>query len=168
MAQYYKGKKTFAEHLKQILWHILYPIFPYVRDGLLKLKIVHHSGRQNFYLGHLSPNYTIEHYKERLRKHNFHHHVVAWEDEGEILVLRKHDSFRWQHHLRLFEDREIRGHYELTPESNPIDHFFEKDFRDAREQFRFYLGDMLIEDESRYTKSHNLPDASTAFPYNGK
>jgi hypothetical protein len=168
MAYYYKGKKTFSEHLKQIFWHFVYPFFPTLRDGLIRLKLIHHNGRQPFYLGHLAPNFTIEHFRSHLLKHGFHNHFVAWYDDGQVLSLRKHDSFRFQHHLRLFEDGEIRGHYEFTPEGHPIKHFLEEGMVPAKKDFKSYLGAMLVEDTSGYIKSHNLPEASTGSPYNGK
>lgn len=167
MLHYYKGKKSLPDHIKQFFWHFIYPVFPFLRDTLLKYKIIHHYGRQPFYLGHLSPNYTVEHFLEHMRKHGFHNHIVAWYDEGQILSLRKHDSFKYQHHLRLFEDKEIRGHYELTPEAHPFDHFFEKGMVPAKEDFRSYLGSLLVEDASGYTISHSAPDASTGSPNKG-
>ncbi len=164
MSNHYQGKKTFSENLKQIFWHAIYPIFPYLRDGLVKTGILHHHGRQPFYLGHLAPNFTTEKLIEHLHKQGFHRHVVAWHDDGEILSMRKHDSFQYQHHIRLFDDKEIRGHFELTPESKPFDHFFEKGMVPAKEDFKKYLGDYLVEDASTYTISHKASDALITSP----
>ncbi len=164
MSHYYKGKKSFSEQLKQIFWHFIYPVFPYLRNGLLKLKIIHHHGRQPFYLGHLAPNITTDKFVEHLHAHGFHRHIVAWHDDGEVLSFRKHDSFKYQHHIRLFKDKEIRGHFELTPECHPFDHFFEKGMVPAKEDFKKVLGSYLVEDASTYTISHKAPDASITSP----
>ena len=164
MSYYYKGKKSFSEHLKQLIWHPLYPVFPYIRDAFLKLKIVHHHGRQPFYLGHLAPNITKEKFIEHLHAHGFHKHFVAWHDDGEVLSMRKHNTFKYQHHIRLFKDNEIRGHYELTPECHPFGHFFEKEMVPATEDFKRYLGSLLIEGPSTYTISQRAPEASMTSP----
>ncbi len=168
MAHYYKGKKSFSEHLKQLLWHMIYPIFVPTQTVLLRLGIIHHSGRQPFHIGHLAPNYTKEAFIERLHKQDFHRHFVAWHDQGQLISMRRHVSFEFQYHIRLFDDKEIRGHYEMTPEGHPFDHFLEKGMVAANEAFKNYLGAMLVEDASGQTTSQRAPEASTTSPYNGK
>ncbi len=164
MPHYYKGKKSFSEHLKQIIWHLIYPIFVPVRDTLVRLHLISHHGRQPFLIGHLAPNHTVEQLIEHLHEKGFHKHFVAWHDEGQLISMRRHDNFKYQHHLRLFDDKEIRGHFELTPECHPLKHFLEEEMIPAREEFKNYLGKFLVEADEGKTTSHRAPEASTTSP----
>lgn len=132
------------DRFKASFWAAFAPLFPLVRDALLRIGVIRHNMRQNFLLGHLAPGRTVHGLIEHLKAHGFHHHRVAWVDRDEVAGLRKLASFHWQYHLRVFVDREIRVHYEYTPESRPIDHLTEVGLEHRREDFLRFLGDWVV------------------------
>lgn len=127
------------DHLKQIVWRMLYPVFPLLKFSLS----VFHAGRQRYHLGWLAPGKSLEDLKAHLAKQGFGNHFVAWDDSGQVLSWRKFDGFDWQYHLRVFDDGEIRGHYEKTPESAPIDHFSETGEEPRTPEFLAFFGDLI-------------------------
>jgi len=127
-----------------MVWKIIYVVYPPVLRILEKLHF--HYVRQDFYWGRLNPKYTQEGFKNFLLKKSFYPAILAWKDPGEILNLRLIDNKVFQHHIRLFDDGEIRGHYEYSSEGNPFFHIFGVGCRDDREFFRSLLGDYLISD----------------------
>lgn len=131
-----------------IWWYLIYPVFPYVRDFLIKIHLISHRGRQPYHLGWLRRGVHIRELEEYLHKQGFGNHFIAWVDQGQVLGLRKHDGFKYQYHLRVFRDGEICGHYEEAPEADPIEHFNEKVFEERKEQFRLWLGDYLAYQKS--------------------
>lgn len=132
------------DRLKAFFWAKFAPLFPHVRDGLLWLGVIRHNIRQNFLIGYLAPGRTVQGLIDHLRQHGFDHHHVAWIDRDEVVGLRKLVNFHWQYHLRVFVDREIRVHFEYTPESRPIDHMLEAHFEHRREDFLKFLDDWIV------------------------
>ncbi len=118
---------------KKIIWKIMYRIWPPVVRFLELVKI--HNSRQAFLLGHLSQNYNLESFKKFLLEQGFEFNVLAYRDPGEILAMRKLDSLKYQYHIRLFNDGEIRGHYEYAPEAKPISHSFSTLMEPRKEYF---------------------------------
>ena len=118
---------------KKIIWKIMYHIWPPVVRFLELVKI--HNSRQAFLLGHLSQNYNLESFKKFLLEQGFEFNVLAYRDPGEILAMRKLDSLKYQYHIRLFNDGEIRGHYEYAPEAKPISHSFSTLMEPRKEYF---------------------------------
>lgn len=51
---------SFSERLKQFLWNIIFPAFPYIRDGLLKFGIIRHGIRQEYHIGWLRPGRELK------------------------------------------------------------------------------------------------------------
>ncbi len=144
-----------ADRVKYLIWRFYTPFHPLVRDASLAVGIVKHSGRQPFILGHIAPQYTIEEVVMHLvRKHGFGNHFIAWNDEGEAVSLRRVVGFRYQYHVRIFTDGEIRGHFEYTPEYRPIQHMQEKGFEDRREEFLAFLGERIIATDKRDSFKH--------------
>ena len=84
---------------------------------------------------------------------------MAWADTGQVLSWRKLESFDYQYHLRVFKDGEIRGHYEFTPESKPVEHFVEINEQARIEEFRKFLGNYIVQ---RKHISHLKPDVNIA------
>jgi hypothetical protein len=128
------------DKVKQGFWRLIFPIFPYVRNAALRLHIVKHTvARQDFHIGYLAPDKTAEDLEIHLRSQGFDEDGIAWIDKGESVGLRRRVSFRYQYHLRLFSDGEFRGHYELTPEYNPIGHLAEWEFFERTDEFLEFL-----------------------------
>jgi len=138
---------TFWDKIKQKIWRQLYPKFPQIQRFFLHLGL-HEKGRQRYHLGWLAPDRTLEELKRHLhRKWSFGNHFVAWTDEGQVLSWRKLADFDDQYHLRVFEDGELRGHFEYTPEGHPVDHFIEKGEVDKTEDFLEFLGDFVVQEK---------------------
>ena len=138
----------FRDSAKWYLWHyIVTPVFPKIRNTLVKLRIVKHAYRQNWHIGWLAPGRSLEAFKDYLHTQGFGNHFIAWVDSDEVLSFRKLDGFSYQYHLRVFKDNEIRGHYEKTPEAHPIQHFNEDTFEPRTEAFKKWLGDWVVDQE---------------------
>lgn len=138
---------TFTERLRQSLWSfVIYPVFPWFERSF---NFLHEKHRQPFHLGWIAPGRTIEDLKEHLSTEwGFGNHFVGWTDSGQVLSWRKLTSFREQYHIRVFEDGEIRGHYELTPEAAPIRHFRSVGQSARTENFMSFLGPLITTTEN--------------------
>jgi hypothetical protein len=136
---------TSFDRLKQKIWRHIYRFFPSIQKFVLSLGL-HEKARQKFHIGYLAPGKTLEGLKRHLHeKWGFGNHFVAWTDSGQVLSWRKLADFNDQYHLRVFEDGEIRGHYELTPEGHPVEHFIEKGETEKKEDFLKFLGDFVVQ-----------------------
>lgn len=144
-------KLVWHDRLKASFWRRFAPLFPYAQLTLIRIGILRHDIRQHFLIGHLAPGKTIHGLMEHLRRHGFRKHRIAWIDRDEILGMRKLVNFHWQYHLRVFIDREIRVHYEYTPESKPIDHLREVGMEQRREEFLAFLGEWVVDLEQKNT-----------------
>ena len=137
-----KHFKTF----KQLVWFPIKPIFPFFRNLVIKLGIVKVPiGRQHFHIGYLKPDMDHTKLGQHLQTHKFNHQLMAFIDPDEVLGMRKladHDA-RFQYHVRIFADGEVRGHFEKTPEDFPFDHLHEIGFEDRYEDFLAFLGDHI-------------------------
>lgn len=133
---------TIIQRLKQKFWRLIYPTFKWMEHVALPL---HEKKRQPFHIGWLHPNKSLSDLKRHLsHKWGFGNHFVAWEDTDQILSWRKLASFEDQYHLRVFNDGEIRGHYEFTPESAPLKHFFAAEFNPKHYDFLHYLDGYIV------------------------
>lgn len=159
---------TPLDKIKSAIWKVIAPSFPRIRDFLLQIKLIRHQpGRQRYPLGWLPPGVTHHHVEAWLAKHNFKKHHIAWVDEDEILGLRRLETFRYQYHLRIFKDGEIRGHFEVTPEYKPIHHIQEKGMEHRHDIFLDYLREVLNQFPAESTLSQSMPEASRTEPENG-
>ncbi len=120
-----------------------YYFYPYARDFSLFTQIVRHNGRQKFFIGFLNQNNSNKDFESYLIKKGFEHSILSWIDDGEILSMRKRVHKRYQYHIRLFDDGEIRGHYEYSPESKPLAHLCEVCFLQEESYFKSLLGIFL-------------------------
>ena len=154
-------KLTFGQKIKKNIWHNIYPIFPWMQTHFLKWHIVwHEKGRQQYHIGWLAPGKTLEELENHLHTQwGFGNHFVAWGDNGQVLSWRKLEDFDNQYHIRVFKDGEIRGHYEYTPESKPIEHFIEVNEQPRLDDFKKFLGDYIV--QKKYI-SHLKPDIRIA------
>ncbi len=132
------------DYFKQILWYIIVPFFWLGRDLSKIFGYRPFPKRQEYHLGWLNSQKNNDDFKKFLMSIGFTKNRLAWIDEEEILSLRLLKNFKYQYHLRLFSDGEIRGHYELTPEYSPFDHLHDKDTSAKEVEFKQLLGDWLV------------------------
>ncbi len=150
---------NFFDKIKQKIWRGVYFIFPFLR----KAGVLRHKNRQPYLLGWLAPGRNLEELKRHLSgEWGFGNHFVAWVDDGQVLSWRKLVSFEKQYHLRVFNDGEIRGHFEWTPEARPIDHFRSFEEEERKEDFLNFLGDFIVAE--KYI-SNLVPDSGFQDPY---
>ena len=121
-------------------WRVVYVVYP---PFLRMLEAIGVHCVRHFLLGHLSRSRCAEELKAHLIGQGFERAILAWKDPGEELSLRKLDREIFQYHLRLFEDGEIRAHYEYSPEGNPLGHVIKTRFEARREAFRGFLTNFL-------------------------
>ena len=97
-------------------WKIIYIVYPPILRVLEKIKI--HNQRQPYLIGCLCDDKNYSNLKDYLKEQGFEDAILAWRDPCEILGMRKTKG-KFQYHIRLFEDREMRCHYEYSSEGNP-------------------------------------------------
>jgi hypothetical protein len=137
--------KSFFERFKYIIWRIYGPMHPVVRDFLVLTGIARHTvSRQDFLIGNLKEPYSFREVITSLIGQGYRKNRIGWKDDGEVISLRFAANFTYQYHIRIFEDGEVRGHYEYTPESHPWRHIMEIGFEDRREEFLRVLGDHIV------------------------
>jgi len=122
---------------KKPLWKVVYTIWPPVLRLIEFLKL--HNSRQKYFLGHLNLVYNKEVLADFLLSQGFELDVIAYKDPGQVLGMRKLDTPLYQYHIRLFDDGEIRGHFEYTPEARPVAHSFEVKIEPRKEFFEKLL-----------------------------
>jgi hypothetical protein len=154
---------TKFDKLKYKTWHFIYRFFPTLQKMLLRVGIIHHEDiRQRYHIGWLAPGKTLEGLKKHLHeKWGFGNHFIAWTDKGQVLSWRKFADFEDQYHLRVFEDGEIRGHYEYTPEAHPLEHMEERDETFHKKAFLKFLDGFMV--EKKYI-SHLVMDPNAYNP----
>ena len=148
--------------LKYFFWRLYAPLHPFVRDGALALGIVRHSGRQEFLLGYIAPELDVRAFVAHCVERGYGNHLIAWREEGELVSLRRVCGFQYQYHLRIYEDGDVRGHYELTPECHPIRHIKGIGIEDRRHEFYEDIGDWLVGKRSSATSHEPLGRAHVA------
>ena len=129
--------------IKYVFWRMYAPYHPAVRDGALAVGLVRHEGRQRYLLGTIAPHLTIQQFVAHLVERGYGNHFVAWKEEGEVASLRAVQDFVYQYHIRVYADREVRGHYEYTPECHPIAHVRETFLEERRDYFLALLGNTV-------------------------
>jgi len=139
---------SWVDRVKYFAWRIYTPMHPAVRDFLGAVGLVNHTekyprGRQPYILGHIAPGQTMQEFVAYVVGKGFGNHFVAFEDRGQVVSLRHVDNFKYQYHLRIFEDGEVRGHYEYTPECHPFLHMKEGTMEPRRDEFLKILADKI-------------------------
>ncbi len=142
---------SFNDRLKYFFWRLYTPLHPLVRDAMLAVGIGSQSdtypgGRQPYLLGTLAPGQRVQDFVSYMIGQGFGNHFIAWKDRGQVVSLRYMDDFKYQYHLRVFEDGEVRGHYEYTPECHPVLHMKMEGvpFEPRREKFLELIGDRIV------------------------
>lgn len=135
--------EAFKHRIKYYLWRVYGPYHPTVRDGVIALRLVKNHGRQPHLIGTIAPGHSVEDVAAHLVAQGYAFHRVAWEDSGEVVSLRRVENFTHQYHLRIFEDGEVRGHYEYTPECYPLLHLWDFGREERRDAFLKVLGEYV-------------------------
>ena len=133
-----------VDRIKYFFWVFYTPLHPYLRDLSTSLRVLRHEGRQDFLLGVLDPARSVEAFVAFLVDQGFGNHFIAWKDDDEMVSLRRIAGFKYQYHLRIFNDREVRCHYEFTPEYSPIKHMRQEGFEDRVSEFKSIVQDWVI------------------------
>lgn len=132
------------ELLIKTFWNLVYIFWPKVLRVIEKTGF--HSKRQPYLIGRFNSEHTIEELEQHLLALNYHHGVLSWKDPGEVLNLRLLEGQLYQYHIRVFDDGEIRVHYEYSSEGRPLGHIFETLFEPRFEYFTTTLGKFLVKD----------------------
>ncbi len=108
-------------------------------------KITGSKDRESFPVGWLAEGKTLADLKVYLhREWGFGGNFKAHVDRGEVLNWRKLLDTGEQYHLRVYEDGEIRGHFEMSPERNVVSNLTKSGQSEAREEFLKFLGDFVV------------------------
>ena len=134
---------SFMKQVKEEMWRLVRPMFPALRGAFTSMGLGHPPKKRDFFIGHLAANRTAVDLEDHLVRQGFEQDPIAWKEEGEVMSLRRRVSFEYQYHIRLFDDGELCGHFELTVESNPRAHLAEKEFYDKKAEFLEFLGDWV-------------------------
>lgn len=140
---------TFLEQIRYWFWRLYTPLHPYLRDLSTKLRIIRHEGRQDFLVGKINTEHSVRDFVSYLVAQGFGNHFVAWKDTDELVSLRRTEGFRYQYHVRIFNDGEVRCHYEYTPEYRPIQHLIQSGFEERTAEFRAILEDWIVPADSK-------------------
>ncbi|MBU6370833.1 hypothetical protein KGQ74_02020 [Patescibacteria group bacterium] len=139
-----KYPDVFWQKAFYFFWRICTPIHPFLRDLLLRLRIIRHVGRQEYPLGRIDIDASLEPMIRDLVARGYGNHFVAWKDSDELVSLRCTPDFEHQYHIRIFADGEVRAHYEYTPECHPIRHMREVGIEERRGEFLSLVKKYLI------------------------
>lgn len=124
-----------------LFWSAVYIFWPPILRLLEKVKL--HKDRQPYLLGHMTAGRTTKELQQHLALQGYESAVLAWKDPGELLSMRKIDKEIFQYHVRLFDDGEIRCHYEFSSEGSPLGHVTESCFEARPEEFKAHLLDFV-------------------------
>lgn len=128
--------RAYRDRGMYVFWRVIRPFHNPVRDALLSLGLIWHaSERQPYLLGHIAPGHSPKTLTEHLVNRGWGNHFIAWEDTGQVVSLRYTEDFHYQYHLRIFQDGEVRGHYEYTPEAHIVWHMRQTDMEPRRDFF---------------------------------
>jgi hypothetical protein len=172
--------KNRKQAIKNSIWKVytviqfsIRPFHPVLRVILFKLRIVRHGTRQPYLIGYLKNEVTVSEFKSYLLSKGFETPFAMWLDEGEVLSIRYRPVFEFQYHIRVYENKEVRCHYEITPEEAPLDHLTDRFTEPRREEFMEWLEGWIIPTTQsddfilEKTISHNALAASRTGPENG-
>jgi hypothetical protein len=139
------------DRAKYVFWRTYTPFHPLLRGtarvlgvGTQSFGVSTEEGRQNFLLGRIAPTISLKEFVEYLVSQGFANHFVAWKDSGEVVSLRRFENFTHQYHIRIFNDGEVRGHYEFTPECYPYAHLKAIGQERHAEEFAKLFGNRVV------------------------
>ncbi len=122
------------------------PIFPLGQWLVFQLGIFKNPKEpQPFFLGYLKEGITVELARQHLLGQGFFMNRVAYFDPGQMLSMRRLDEELpdRQYHLRIFDNGEVRGHYEYTAEDKPWRHLNEEILEARKEIFNEWIREIL-------------------------
>lgn len=128
--------------LPQLLVRIfIRPVFPFFQWLVVSLGIIKAPPRQEFLLGEVREDLSFKDVYSLLKNEGFYTNRIAFIDPGQVLSMRRLDEEKpdWQYHIRIFEDGEICGHYERTPEDHPFKHLNNVGFENRAEMFSQWI-----------------------------
>ncbi len=99
-----------------MIYSVIRSIFPYLEQTFRFLRT---DARQEYLLGILGSDFNA--FTSHLHSIGFENQIFAWVDDGQVASLRKPEG-DFQYHIRIFNDGEVRGHYEYAPETAPVKH----------------------------------------------
>ncbi|HUY62317.1 MAG TPA: hypothetical protein VMV50_00795 [Candidatus Paceibacterota bacterium] len=135
---------VFDQQVRYLMWRLYAPAHPFLRGILSLAGVAVYPGRGDYLLGTLAPGRSLVEFVDYLILCGFGNHFMAWRYEGELVGLRLVENFKYQYHLRIFEDGEVRGHYEYTPECYPVKHVRQVDMEHRRDEFLALLDGWVI------------------------
>ena len=143
--------QSHGDRLKYWFWKFYTPFHAPVRDTSLALGIVRHEGRQDFLLGTLHPERSAYEFVQFLVEQGFGNHFIAWKEDDQLVSLRRTTDFKYQYHVRIFTDGEVRGHYEYTPECHPLLHLREVGMENRADEFLELVREWIVPAERATT-----------------
>lgn len=135
--------KEITYPIRKFIRRYLSLAFPWLRKKFWFLRTLRYKGREDYIIWNLCDSISIAEAKTALEKLWFQEYAVAWIDIWEVLGMRKNDWFEYQYHIRLFNDGEVRWHYELTPEYARFRHFFDFYKIEKKSDFIGMIGHLL-------------------------
>ncbi|HEY9584525.1 MAG TPA: UDP-N-acetylmuramate dehydrogenase [Candidatus Paceibacterota bacterium] len=135
------GEENTPDKYKTFYWRFIYRFMKIVTAVVQSTGW--HNFRQPYLIGHLRAGRTAESLLQHLYSRGYSKAYMAWKDPGEIFSVRKIVREKFQYHVRLFRDGELKGHYEYTAEAKPLDHLNEKIFLNTNDYFENLLHEFL-------------------------
>lgn len=135
------GEDNIPNKYKTNFWKFIYFIMPKI-TALVQFT-GWHSFRQRYVIGFLKKDMSPELLMSHLFQKGYSKAYMAWKDSGEVFSVRNIVRDKFQYHIRIFKDGEIRGHYEYTAEAKPLAHLNEEVFLDTKEYFNNLLFEFL-------------------------
>ncbi len=145
------------ERIKTFLWKLFEPLFPTIRDTLVFLGFIKHNERQPYPYGWLKDGASERSLRALLAKAGFSSDYLGWIDPGEVLNMRRIVNTIYQYHVRLFQDGEVRAHYEYTTESHPFKHLHDVGLEDGASYLEPLLAPVLSQN-SPHSPNGTIPN----------
>ncbi len=135
---------TFRDKIKSTFWAFVAPFWPAFVHLARLFGFKPYGERQPYSLGFLAPGKKPEDFHRYLLSLGFVEDALAWIDDDQWQSLRQFEGFSHQRHLRIYKDGEVRAHYELTPEHDPIGHLRDGDTHELSEEFMKLLEGWVV------------------------
>ena len=98
-----------------------------LRAWIQKHVLDHEPSRQPYHIANVEPNQTVQLYLMLISLYGYEDNFLSYLDADELFGIRKLHfkgvRMWYQTHIRIYKDGEIKGHYEIAPESNAQEHY---------------------------------------------